>query len=83
MEMDCDRLGCRLDWDQLLGVRKTPFTLGFLLDFRPPLKIILFPVHRPGDPISAEWVIFVRVYGFFSFFRVFSLSFIIYLKKII
>ena len=25
---------------------------------RPSLKIILFPVHRPGDPVSAEWVFF-------------------------
>ena len=32
---------------------------GHLL-IRPPLKIILFPVHRPGDPISTEWVISFR-----------------------
>ena len=29
----------------------------------PPLKIILFPVHRPGELISAEWI------HFFSHFR--------------
>ena len=23
-----------------------------------PLKIMLFPVHQPGDLMSAEWVIF-------------------------
>ena len=28
---------------------------------RPPLKIILFPVHRPGELISAEWIHFFHI----------------------
>ena len=36
---------------------------------RPPLKIILFPVHRPGELISGD-----RVH-FFSHFQDFSLFF--------
>ena len=34
---------------------------------RPPLKIILFPVHRPGELISGEWVHFPPTFSrFFS-----------------
>ena len=35
------------------------------------LKIIVFPVHRPGELISAKWVLFSF---FFSHFRDFSTS---------
>ena len=28
---------------------------------RPPLKIILFPVHRPGELMSAEWIHFFHI----------------------
>ena len=38
----------------------------FLL--RPPLKITLFPVHRPGGLISAEWVILCRFRDFSPLF---------------
>ena len=32
--------------------------LAILWYLRPPLKIIMFPVHRPGDLISGEWDFF-------------------------
>ena len=38
----------RLDIIQILGM------WSLFLSIRPPLKIILFPVHRPGELISAE-----------------------------
>ena len=36
--------------------------------FGPPLKIILFPVHRPGQLISGEWVHFFHIFQIFLFF---------------
>ena len=45
---------------------------------RPPLKIIVFPVDRPGELISAEWVHFFRLQRTFCFPSI-SLSF--YIQK--
>ena len=47
------RQGCQCALWSVIST-KMPFFL------RPPLKIILFPVHRPGDPICAEWIHFFR-----------------------
>ena len=38
------------------------------LCLRPPLKIIMFPVHRPGDLISGEWAHFFHILKIFLFF---------------
>ena len=40
----------------------------FVYGVRPPLKIMLFPVHRPGELISAEWILFF-------FFHIFEIIF--------
>ena len=36
---------------------------------RPPSKIILFPVHHPGELISAEWIHFIHILEVIFFFQ--------------
>ena len=52
-----------------------------LISFRSPLKITLFPVHRPGGLISAEWVIIFRFRNVSPFFL--SIFLVFYYIKII
>ena len=42
---------------------------------RPPLKIIMFPVHRPGDLISGEWEHFFHILEIFLFSQHYPHSF--------
>ena len=44
-----------------------------------PLKIISFPVHRPGEVISAEWIHFFPHFRDFVFFQHFPHNF--YIEK--
>ena len=55
------------------------------LPIRPPLKIIVFPVHRPGELIRAEWIHFFHISEIIFFSQHFPHHFYtekkIYLKK--
>ena len=48
---------------------------------RASLKIILFPVHPPGDPISAEWFFFLLGFRFFSPFFLSIFIVFYYIKR--
>ena len=48
--------------------KSTMSHVEFNKQFRPPLKIILFPVHRPGELINGEWVFFFHIFEIFLFF---------------
>ena len=50
---------------------------------RPPLKIILFPVHRPGELKSAEWIHFFHISEiiFSSIFHIISIQRKKYIEK--
>ena len=64
------------EWGRVMNCvrrRRVAFAYGkFLfalpLCLRPPLKIIMFPVHRPGDLISGEWAHFFHILEIFLFF---------------
>ena len=71
----CLKIVLRHVWTTPLGYVDSG---DFIFMIRPSLKIILFPVHRPGDPLSAEWVHFFKVLGIFLLFSlIFSMSFMI------
>ena len=61
----------------------TFFLVIYSIGLRPPLKIILFPVHRPGELMSAEWIHFFHISEiiFSSIFHIISIQRKKYIEK--
>ena len=55
--------------------RGTSISTRAFFELRPPLKISLFPVHRPGEVMSAEWIHFFHISKIIFFFPAFSTSY--------